>query len=161
MRWKNTLATLLFLFPTLMGAACDRNTPAPANGDQGPTAENTDSMNDTLVIKIGDKEFTATLLDNLTATAFKAMLPLTINMTELNGNEKYFRLSKNLPTNESNPGTIKSGDLMLYGSNTLVVFYETFSTSYSYTRLGKIDNPSGLMSALGTGNVSVSIELQK
>ena len=107
MSMKNTLVTLLFLFPILMGAACDQNTPVPASGDQDSITENTETMNDTLPIKIGEKEFTATLLDNPSATAFKAMLPLTINMTELNGNEKYFRLSKNLPTNESNPGTNK------------------------------------------------------
>jgi hypothetical protein len=157
---KNTLATLLFVFPMLMGAACDQNIPTPANGDQDSNTENTEIMSDTLLIKIGDKEFTATLLGNPTAAAFRAMLPLIINMTELNGNEKYFRLSKNLPTNESNPGTIQSGDLMLYGSNTFVLFYESFSTSYSYTKLGKINNASGLAAALGTGNVSVSISLK-
>ena len=117
-------------------------------------------MKDTLLIKFGEKEFAATLLDNPSATAFKAMLPLAINMTELNGNEKYFRLSKNLPTNESNPNRINSGDLMLYGSNTFVLFYETFSTSYSYTRLGKITNATGLAAALGTGNVTVGISLK-
>jgi len=157
---KNSLATLLFLFPILMGAGCDQNTPAPATGDQSSITENTDTMNDTLLIKIGEKEFAATLLDNPSATAFKAMLPLTINMTELNGNEKYFRLSKNLPTNESNPGTIESGDLMLYGANTFVLFYETFSTSYSYTKLGKISNTTGLAAALGAGNVTLSISLR-
>ena len=94
----------------------------PANDEQRAITDNTNPMNDTLLIKVGDKKFTATLLDNPTATAFKAMLPLTINMVELNGNEKYFRLSKNLPTNESNPGTINSGDVMLYGSNTFVLF---------------------------------------
>lgn len=144
----------------LMGAACDQNTPTPANGDQDSKTENTDTMSDTLIVKVGDKEFTATLLDNPTTGAFKAMLPMTISMTELNGNEKYFRLSKNLPTNESNPGTIKSGDLMLYGSNTFVLFYESFSTSYSYTKLGNINNPSSLATALGTGNVQVSISLK-
>jgi hypothetical protein len=157
---KNSIAALLFLFPILMGAACDQNSPTPVNGGQDSIIENTETMNDTLLIKIGDKEFTANLLDNPTATAFKAMLPLTINMTELNGNEKYFRLSKNLPTNESNPGTIQSGDLMLYGSNTFVLFYESFSTSYSYTKLGKISNTAGLVSALGKGNVTVSISLK-
>ena len=81
-------------------------------------------------------------------------------MTELNGNEKYFRLSKNLPTDESNPGTINSGDLMLYGSNTLVLFYESFRTSYSYTKLGRITNANGLTDALGNGNVTVTIELK-
>lgn len=143
-----------------MGAACDQNTPGPANEAQDSTTENTDTMSDALIIKVGDKEFTATLLDNPTTGAFKAMLPLTISMTELNGNEKYFRLSKNLPTNESNPGTIKSVDLMLYGSNTFVLFYESFSTSYSYTKLGIINNPSGLATALGSGNVQVSISLK-
>ena len=156
----NAVAALLLLFPILMGAACDQNTTAHAAGDRDSITENTETMSDTLLIKIGDKEFTATLLGNPTAAAFRAMLPLIINMTELNGNEKYFRLSKNLPTNESNPGTIQSGDLMLYGSNTFVLFYESFSTSYSYTKLGKINNASGLAAALGTGNVSVSISLK-
>ena len=160
MSTKNTLATLLFLFPILMGAGCDQNTPAPASGDQSSITENAETMNDTLLIKIGEKEFAATLLDNPTATAFRAMLPLTIKMTELNGNEKYFRLTKSLPTNESNPGTIKSGDLMLYGSNTFVLFYESFSTSYSYTKLGKINNTTGLAAALGTADVIVSISLK-
>ena len=86
MLMQNTIAALLFLFPMLMGAACDQNTPAPSGGDQDSIAENTETMSDTLLIKIGDKEFTATLVDNLTAAAFRAMLPLTINMTELNGN---------------------------------------------------------------------------
>jgi hypothetical protein len=154
---RSNLVTMLFLFPILTGAACDQNALVPANGNKNATAENTNAMKDTLVVKVGDKEFTAALLDNPTASAFKAMLPITINMTELNGNEKYFRLSKNLPTNESNPGTIDSGDLMLYGSNTFVLFYERFSTSYSYTKLGEINDAIGLATALGTGNVAVNI----
>ena len=72
---KNAIATLLFLFPILVGAGCDQNTPALANDEQNSIAENADPMNDTLVIKIGDKEFTATLLDNPTTTEFKSMLP--------------------------------------------------------------------------------------
>jgi hypothetical protein len=81
-------------------------------------------------------------------------------MIELNGNEKYFDLPQSLPSNASNPVTIQNGDLMLYGANTLVLFYKTFSTSYSYTRLGRIDDVTGLVAALGSGNVSVTFELQ-
>ena len=81
-------------------------------------------------------------------------------MVELNGNEKYVDLSRNLPTNAANPGTIQNGDLMLYGSATLVLFYKTFSTSYSYTKLGRIDDVTGLAAALGAGNVTVSFELE-
>ena len=157
---KNILATLLLLFPILMGTACDSETPLPAPIMGELTDENDDDMKDTIKITVGEKVFTATLLDNTTATALKAMLPLTINMTELNGNEKYFRFSSNLPTSASNPGTINSGDLMLWGSNTLALFYETFSTSYSYTMVGRINNPTGLAAALGTENVTVKIELQ-
>ena len=112
-------------------------------------------------IKVSDKRFSVTLEDNATAKAFKALLPVTIQMTELNGNEKYFRLSGTLPTNASNPGTIRTGDLMIYGQNTLVLFYKTFSTSYSYTRLGRIDDPAGLAAALGSGEIAVTCELQE
>lgn len=123
---------------------------------------NTDNSSNTDTVKmkitIGSDVFTVTLNNNATAIAFKAMLPLTIKMTELNGNEKYSDLPNALPANASNPGTIQNGDLMLYGSNTLVLFYKTFSTSYSYTRIGRIENPSGLSSALGSGNVTVTFE---
>ena len=111
-------------------------------------------------VKIGSNTFTATLYDNATATAFKGMLPMIVKMSELNGNEKYFDLSVNLPTNASNPRTIQSGDLMIYGSNTLVLFYKTFSTSYGYTRLGRINDTKGLASAVGSGSATITYELE-
>jgi hypothetical protein len=158
---KKAIAALLFLFPILAGAACHQKTRAAADSHNNTIAENTESMSDTLVMKIGSTQFTATLFDNPTATAFKAMLPLTMNMSELNGNEKYFDLSKSLPTNASNPGKINNGDLLLYGSKTLVLFYAAFSTTYSYTKLSKINNATGLANALGAENVVITIELQK
>ena len=109
-------------------------------------------------IIVGSKSFTATLADSETGEAFAALLPLTMTMNELNGNEKYHYLSSSLPTAAYQPGTIHAGDLMLYGNNCVVLFYETFNTSYSYTRIGAIDNPSGLAEALGVGNVSVRFE---
>jgi hypothetical protein len=115
--------------------------------------------NGKIKITVNSQSFTATLLDNNSAKAFMEMLPMTINMTELNRNEKYFDLPSSLPINSSNPGTIRNGDLMLYGSNTLVLFYKSFSTSYSYTKIGSIDNPNGLEEALGAGNVSVTYNI--
>lgn len=63
-----------------------------------------------LKITIGTSVFTATLADNQTSSAFKTLLPITIQMNELNGNEKFFYLKKSLPTNASSGGQIQSGD---------------------------------------------------
>ena len=115
--------------------------------------------NSKIKIKVNSQTFTATLLDNKSVKAFKEMLPLTMKMTELNGNEKYFDLPNSLPTNSYNPQTIKTGDLMLYGSKTFVLFYKTFSTPYSYTKLGSLDEVTDLTNALGSGNVTVTFEL--
>ncbi|WP_158267448.1 cyclophilin-like fold protein [Adhaeribacter arboris] len=111
-------------------------------------------------IKIGTRTFTAILYGNATATAFKALLPLTLNMSELNGNEKFFDLAASLLVNAANPGTIQTGDLMLYGSKTLVLFYKSFPTSYNYTKLGRIQDVAGLTAALGSGNVKITFEVE-
>jgi hypothetical protein len=108
-------------------------------------------------ITIGATTLSATLYDNPTSRAFRAALPLTLNMTDMNANEKYGRLPNSLPVDASNPGSIQAGDLMLYGSNTLVLFYETFATSYDYTRIGKCDDPSTLAAVLRSGNVTVTL----
>jgi hypothetical protein len=159
---KPTLAIIILLFHSVAWSACSRDDVAPPD----PAAEenfneNDEDMKDTITITIGTKIFKATLESNATASQFKSMLPLTVDMKDLNSNEKFFDFANNLPTNPSNSRTINSGDLMLWGSNTLVLFYKSFSTSYNYTRLGKIENPSGLAEALGLGNVNVKFDLQK
>jgi hypothetical protein len=152
---------LASLFTSL--ASCDNEAAVPGNADTGDTTDNnTPTLTGSqMKIKIGTHTFTATLDDNATATAFKALLPMTVTMIELNGNEKYFDLPGNLPANASNPQTIQNGDLMLYGANTLVLFYKAFATSYRYTRLGRIHDPAGLAAAMGSGNVTVTFELEQ
>jgi hypothetical protein len=150
------LITVLSCFICIqLFACCNKSNERTSSSDN---VLNTDSMK--LKITIGTNTFNATLYNNATVTAFKARLPMTLNMRELNGNEKYFDLPDNLPANASNPGTIQAGDLMLYGSNTFVLFYKSFSTSYSYTPMGRIDDTSGLTAALGSGNVTVTFALQ-
>jgi hypothetical protein len=123
------LVTVLFCLICIQLFACNNKNNEMTSSPN--SSLNTDSMK--LKITIGTNAFTATLYNNATATALKEKLPMTINMKELNGNEKYLDLPDNLPANASNPGTIQAGDLMLYGSNTLVFFYKSFSTSYNYT----------------------------
>ena len=106
-------------------------------------------------IKIGSKTFDAVFYDNETAVDLQNKFPLKINMSELNGNEKYKYLDFNLPTNEETVKTIKAGDIMLYGDDCLVIFYKSFNTSYDYTKIGRITDIKGLKKAVGEGNVSV------
>ena len=124
-------------------------------------AERGSRMDNALIITIGGQAFGATLSDNPTAAAFKALLPLSVDMSELNGNEKLFRLPASLPTQPSRPASIQSGDLMLYGTNTVVLFYKSFATTYSYTRIGRIDDPAGLERAVGDGSVTVTFAVRQ
>jgi hypothetical protein len=100
----------------------------------------------------GRQRFALSLENNPSARAFAQMLPLTLDMPDLNGNEKHARLPRSLPTHALRPGTIRAGDLMLYGSDTLVLFYQSFPSSYSYTRIGRVTQVDGLAQALGTGS---------
>lgn len=108
-----------------------------------------------MTVRIGDREFAAALEDNDTARAFAALLPMELRMTELNGNEKYHYLMGPLPSAAERVGHIEAGDIMLYGDDCVVVFYRSFDTPYSYTRIGKISNIEGLADALGRGGADV------
>lgn len=112
---------------------------------------------DAITISVNGRTFTATLEDNSTTRAFAKKLPLEMDMQELNGNEKYFYLNESLPSNAERVGKISAGDLMLFGDNCVVIFYKDFSTSYTYTRLGKI-NSADLAETLGDGNVHVTFK---
>lgn len=106
-------------------------------------------------VSINGTNYSTTLEDNDTSREFIKRLPLEIEMNELNGNEKFYYFNDSLPSNSSQIGEIKSGDIMLYGNDCLVIFYETFRTTYNYTRIGKIDDLSDLKEKVGAGSVRI------
>ncbi|PXX76824.1 cyclophilin-like fold protein [Dielma fastidiosa] len=128
--------------------------------DEGENLIEGDNEMKHLVITIGSKKFTVTLYENETAKALLNQLPLTITMGELNGNEKYYYLDENLPVNAIRPNQIQTGDLMLFGSDCLVLFYKDFISSYSYTKLGYAANADELAEALGTGSIQVVFDFE-
>ena len=161
------MCSLLLVF-----AACpnngDTDPDVPADGEQNNDGQqNTDGeLGDSgeevysMKITVGNKEFTATLYDTEAAKAFAKLLPITLDMSELNGNEKYNNLSTTLPTKTERVGNIHAGDIMLWGNNCIVLFYESFTTPYSYTKIGKIDDVTGLQQAVGRGSVTVTFSLK-
>ena len=124
------------------------------NSINNAQANNSSEVISSVKTIINGKEYILNLESNETSSSFVNMLPQEFNMEELNGNEKYIYLDKSLPSNSSNPGHIEKGDVMLYGSDCLVVFYKSFDTSYSYTKIGHIDD----LPDLGSGNISVQFE---
>lgn len=112
-------------------------------------------------IIVQGQTFNISLEDNETAAALMDMLPMTINMTDVNRNEKYYVLPEAIRKEASEKvGTIHTGDLMCYGDAGLVLFYESFSTPYSYVPIGHMADISGLVKMLGNGDVNVTLSLK-
>ena len=84
-----------------------------------------------MTMKIGEQTFSIILMNNDTSRAFAALLPMELHMTELNGNEKYHYLMGPLPSAPERVGHIEAGDIMLFGDDCVVVFYQSFDTPYS------------------------------
>ena len=109
-----------------------------------------------LEVVVGDTVFTATFADTQAARELAQLLPLTIAMNEYGGFEKVGTLGRDLTANDART-TTAAGDIVLYHSNQIVMFYG--SNAWAYTRIGKIDDLSGWAEALGSGNVSVTFRL--
>ncbi|MDE5931971.1 MAG: hypothetical protein K2H40_05740, partial [Lachnospiraceae bacterium] len=110
-------------------------------------------------VRIGDINFTATLESNDATDAFVEMMekePVVIQMSDYAGFEKVGSLGRSLPANNSQI-TTKAGDIVLYQGNQIVIFYG--SNTWSYTRLGRIDDLTGWEDALGSRDVIVTFSL--
>ncbi|MEX6689828.1 cyclophilin-like fold protein [Danxiaibacter flavus] len=149
-----------FAIVSLVCMVCSCKAYTKDNESAFPEYMSTDTLTHKMKVTIGSQTFTALLSDNPASAALIAALPLTLVMTELNGNEKYAKLPNALPAAPANPSTIQAGDLMLWGNNTLVLFYKSFSTSYSYTRIGRIDDVRGLFPAVGSKEITVTFSVE-
>ncbi|MDR2008511.1 MAG: hypothetical protein LBQ34_06030 [Alphaproteobacteria bacterium] len=110
-------------------------------------------------IQVNNQEFNVILENNPTTETLINMLPLQLKMSAM-AHEKYYKFPNSLPSNDYFPDIIKAGDVMLYDSKYIVIFYETFKSSYYYTRIGRIENTTGLARALGEGNVMASFSVK-
>ena len=111
-------------------------------------------------VSIGNSVFTATLENNSAVDSLIEMMknePLVIDMSDYSGFEKVGSLGKTLPANNRQT-TTQSGDIVLYSGDQIVIFYG--SNSWSYTRIGRIDDLSGWEDALGSGSVTVTFSIE-
>ena len=121
-----------------------------------------DTGGETVKVKINNEVFDVKLENNSAAEELVKTLQkenVTVNAKEYGGFEKVGDLGFSLPANDENINT-EPGDIVLYQSNQLSLFYA--SHSWSYTKLGKIENVSSthLKEVLGSGDVSLTFSLK-
>lgn len=148
-RWLLLAAVACVFFATLGFVGCDA----------GAYHRREESEFMKMTMTVGTAEFKVHLFPCAATEDLLDMLPLTLEMSDVNGNEKYASLPEDVPTKEEKPGSVHTGDLMLWDSGGLVLFYETFATPYRYTRIGRVDDVDGLKFALGSGRVTVVFSL--
>lgn len=123
-------------------------------GEVEEMEKTSDDFSYSIKVIINDKIYKAELYGNETSKILMDLLPRTFHMSELNGNEKYVYLDNRLPVNSEIPKYITKGDIMLYENNCLVIFYQSFVSSYHYTKIGHIEN----LEDLGQGEIEVRFE---
>ena len=151
---KKILISILIVVSLFIIVGCNSKKDDNDKIENNKKSNSSNEVINSMKVTINDKQYTIYLENNDTVKSFVNLLPKEFNMSELNGNEKYIYLDYSLPTNSFNPKKINSGDVMLYGNNCLVIFYKSFDTNYSYTKIGHIDG----LDNLGDGSITVKFE---
>lgn len=146
--------------PAAEPAVTEQSRPAdPVASQPEPTAEEQEATAMKMQVQVGDHTFSATLENNAAAEALVEMMkaaPIEIQMRDYSGFEKVGSLGTSLPADDRQT-TTQAGDIVLYTGNQIVMFYG--SNSWSYTRLGRIDDLTGWEEALGSGNITVTFSI--
>ena len=152
---RKVIYTILVIIIVFILTGCSLKTNSINKSNENKIKDKSSKEMDSVKVIIDNKEYKMNLEDNETTKSFIKILPKTWKMNELNGNEKYVYLSSPLPTSPNVPKIIEKGDIMLFGDDCLVIFYESFKTNYSYTKIGSIENLPDL------GNSSIEVKFTK
>mgnify|MGYP000136308276 FL=1 len=167
------LITTLVLMCSLVSCGRSTSNPTtepsqPTTQEPGTTSDNTTTqqseddelMNKTLSLKINDTLVDVFWLDNDSVTALKKLAKdgLTIEMHMYGGFEQVGSLGTSITATDTRI-TTSPGDIVLYSSNQIVIFYD--SNTWAYTKLGHINlSKSELTDLLGDGDVTITITLK-
>jgi hypothetical protein len=157
-------AVVLIIAMAMLLTACSGSNEAQENEEPEQNTESTEEDNGmgSITMKINDEEMTVTWEDNESVEALAKLVsesPLTIDMSMYGGFEQVGAIGTDLPSNDISI-TTKPGDIVLYTSSNMVVFYG--SNSWSYTMLGHIENKSEdeLEALLGANDVKITLSAE-
>ena len=168
---KKLLMFLLTIISiTLTSCGKSNSTPTPTTdepsttittpSDDNQTTKEDESANMKLTLKIDDIEVDVIWTDNDSVRALKNLAKdgLTINMSKYGGFEQVGSIGSTLPSSDTRI-TTSPGDIVLYSSNQIVLFYD--SNTWSYTKLGHINlSKSELTDLLGDEDVVITLNLK-
>lgn len=163
------LLTFMIIALTSCGKSTNSSTPsntdAPSTSittpsDDNQTTKEDETANMKLTLKIDDTEVDVIWADNDSVRALKNLAKdgLTINMSKYGGFEQVGSIGSTLPSSDTRI-TTNPGDIVLYSSNQIVIFYD--SNTWSYTKLGHINlSKSELTDLLGDEDVVITLNLE-
>ncbi len=139
---------------TITTTTTEETTTSENSASESPTEEKT------MVLKIAGTEVPVTWEDNASVKELKGLAAngLTISMSMYGGFEQVGPIGQRI-TSSDKQTTTSTGDIVLYSSSQIVIFYG--SNSWSYTKLGKIDLPENqITDLLSKSDVTVTLELK-
>ena len=158
-RAKRAVAMLLTLMMLVSFTACGQT--SGAQKSEPVTVSASEDTKD-MVLMINGVAVSVEWEDNESVKALKNLVSkeqLSIQMSMYGSFEQVGSIGTSLPRNDVQT-TTEAGDIVLYSGNQIVIFYG--SNSWSYTRLGKIQNVSEeeLSSLLGMSDVTITISIE-
>ncbi len=162
---KKKVFFLLFLLlstSVLMDGCGSQESSAPSQEAENKKSEWVEEENGEMKmnVNVNGQDFIATLEQNSAVSALVQMMengPVTLQLSDYAGFEKVGPLGQSLPASNSQT-TTQTGDIVLYQGNQIVMLYG--SNSWSYTRIGRIDDLTGWEEALGSGDVTVTLSVE-
>lgn len=155
------LSVLMLLAVTACWKKTVPKTQPIENTQNSLTEETSDERTDTgMKMYINDKEIPVTWENNPSVSALRSDLQagdIVVSMSMYSNNEQVGPLDKSYPSNDVQT-TTNNGDIVLYRSDQIVIFYG--SNSWAYTRLGKMDlSENEVVNLLSNGDVSIRLTL--
>lgn len=148
------MGILMLVLLLLSMSACSQDSP---DAEQIP--ETTTEEEIAMKMTINDTAVKVAWENNESVKALSKMAedgPVTVQMNAYGGFEQVGSIGQSLPSNDTDIST-SAGDIMLYTSDHIVIFYG--SNSWSYTRLGRISDKTDkeLSELLSGSGVTVTI----
>ena len=145
---------------TALLTGCEGTVPPSSEAVAEGTAQTQEEVRDMkITMTVNEKELSVTFADTAAAQELAEKVSegaVTVSLSEYVGFEKVGKLPWALTRSDESIDT-KPGDIMLYQGNQMTVFYGT--NSWSYTRLGRIDDVTAqeLETLFGEGDITVTL----